>query len=504
MNKGSGEKSIFKTVFSVSSILLFAKIFGFVKQIIVANAFGATIDTDIISLSQGIVTNFEYLISQTMITAFIPIYISVKETKQNEKHFASNVIKIFVLISVFISAFIFLFAPFISRILAPSYKGAVADSLTYNIRIYAFCFVVLVLTAIFNALLKGNKRFLPGEITSVNQSLVFIICVLMLGNVFGVQVLIISFFLYAVINMIYLGFLSRKLYKVEVHRFQIDENVKKLLRMIAPLLFGYAMLYINQLVDKMLASGLSDGTVTAMSYSAVLSNFITGFIGSICGIAFTYIAQNVAEKSDEKAAVIVGYFITFFVTFLVPVSVISVSNAKEIVTIVYGRGAFDAAAIENSTYALMGYGSLFIPYVLRELFTRFQYSYQDSKRPMLNSAVSIVCNIVLSIVFSRFWGILGITIASSISVFICAVLNIASSRKFNCYLKISFFSKQFIFWIAGGVFCLLVNILLKRYLPINNILLRFLVLSAVSFIVYMLAVLPLIVSVIRKYKLIKK
>ena len=504
MNKGNDGKSIFKTVFSVSSILLFAKIFGFAKQIIVANAFGATIDTDIISLSQGIVTNFEYLISQTMITAFIPIYISVKEMKGDEKHFVSNVIKIFVVVSIAISILIFVFAPFITKIIAPSYKGMVADSLTHNIRIYAFSLVVLVLTAIFNALLKGNKRFLPGEITSVNQSLVFIICVLALGNVFGVQILIISFFLYVIINMIYLGFLSRKLYKVELHRFYIDKNVKKLLCMIAPLLFGYAMLYINQLVDKILASGLGDGTVTAMSYSAVLSNFITGFIGSICGIAFTYIAQNVTEKSDEKAASIVGYFITFFVTVLVPVSIISVVDAREIVTIVYGRGAFDTTAVENSTYALMGYGSLFIPYVLRELFTRFQYSYQDSKRPMINSVVSIIFNIVLSIIFSRFLGIFGITIASSVSVLVCAVLNIISSRKFNRYLKVSYFRKQFVFWVVGGALCLLVNIFLKQYLQIDNILLRFFVLGTASLVIYALVVLPLLVSIIRERKSIRK
>ena len=503
MSKGTGRKSIFKTVFSVSSILLFAKVLGFIKQIVVANAFGATMDTDIVSLSQGIITNFEYLISQTMITAFIPIYTSVKETEK-EKNFVSNVMKIFILVSVAISTLIFVFAPFVTRVIAPSYKGTVANSLTHNIRIYAFSLVLLVLTAIFNALLKGNKSFLSGEITSVNQSAAFMICVFTLGDALGVRSLVVSFFVYAIINVIYLGFFSRKLWKIELHGFQIDENVKRLLRMITPLLFGYAMLYINQLIDKILASGLGDGTVTAMSYSAVLSNFITGFICSICGIAFTYISQNVAEKSDQKAASITGYFITFFVTFLIPISVITMVNAREIVTIVYGRGAFDATAIENSSYALVGYGSLFIPYAIRELFASLQYSYQDSKRPMTNSVVSVVCNMVLSIIFSRFWGILGITIASSIAVFACAALNVASSRRFNSYLKISHFSKQLVLWTVGGTLCLLVNVFLGRYLQINNILLRFIVLSIASFTIYALVVSPVLVSVMRERKSIKK
>lgn len=498
MGNGTNIRSIFKTVFSVSSILLFAKLLGFVKQIIVSNAFGATIDTDIISLSQGVITDFEYIISQTMLTAFVPIYIAIKEIGGNERHFVANVLKIFVIVSIIISTLIFAFAPLISKILAPSYQGDVAESLVYNVRIYAFSLVILTLIAIYNALLKANKIFLPGEIISVNQSLAFIICVLMFGSTLGVEALIISFFVYIFINILYLGAFSKKYWSLNIRGFELDDNIRKLLKMIAPLLFGYAMLYINQLVDKILASGIGDGAVTAMGYSAVLTNFVTGFIGSICGIAFTYIAQNVAGKSDEMAASIVEYFIVFFVTFLIPISIISTVNAREIVSVVFGRGAFDANAVEYSTYALMGYGFVFIPYVLRELFTRLQYSYHDSKQPMINSTISIVCNIVLSIIFSRFWGILGITVASSISVLVCAILNILASRKYNRHLKISSFNKQFMFWLAGGTICLGINLILRDYLNISNVFLRFVVLSFLTFASYGIVVSPIIISTIKE------
>ena len=296
------KRGIFKAVFSVSFVLLIAKILGFVKQIIVANAFGATVDTDVIALSQGIITDFEYLIAQTMITAFIPIYISVKENNQDEKHFVSNVLKIFSVISILISSMVFAFAPAVSRIIAPSYSGEIFDSFVHNVRIYAFSLVILVITAIFNALLKGNNSFLPGEVTSMNQSLVFIACVILFSNSLGVRTLIFSFLLYAVVNLLYLGIYSRRYWRFELRGFTFDDNIKRLLKMIAPLLFSYAMVYINQLVDKILATGLGGGIVTAMSYSAVLTNFVNGFTGAICGIAFTSMAHNTARKDDEKTA----------------------------------------------------------------------------------------------------------------------------------------------------------------------------------------------------------
>ena len=192
-----------------------------------------------------------------------------------------------------ISSMVFVFAPAVSRIIAPSYSGEIFDSFVHNVRIYAFSLVILVITAIFNALLKGNNSFLPGEVTSMNQSLVFIACVILFSNSLGVRTLIFSFLLYAVVNLLYLGIYSRRYWRFELRGFTFDDNIKRLLKMIAPLLFSYAMVYINQLVDKILATGLGGGIVTAMSYSAVLTNFVNGFTGAICGIAFTsmYMAE---------------------------------------------------------------------------------------------------------------------------------------------------------------------------------------------------------------------
>lgn len=498
MKKQGGNKRSFSAVFSVSFVLLAAKIIGFIKQIVVANAFGATTETDIIALSQGVITDFEFLIAQTMITAFIPIYISVKERQSGEKRFVSNVIKLFAVISFGISTLVFLLSPMITKIIAPSFKGDVAVSLTHNIRIYSYTLVLLTITAIFNALLKANQSFLPGEITSIIQSVSFIICVYIFGSIFSVKALIISFFVYVTINAFYLTLYSRKFWRIEWKVFSFDDDVKKLLKMISPLLFGYAMIYINQMVDKILATGIGDGAVTSMSYSSVLGNFITGFIASICGVAFTYVASNVAQKSDKKAATIVGYFVTCFVTVLIPVTLITVINAKEIVTIVYGRGAYDATAVENSAFALMGYGSMFIQCAIREMFTRLQYSYQESRKPTINNTISIIANIVLSIVLSRLWGILGITIATSVSVLISAVLNVISSRKYNSYLHIRFFNKYWIPWIIGGIACLSTDIILTNHLTIENLYFRFVIICISSFVAYGIPIAPIAIGIVKK------
>ncbi len=488
-------------IFSVSSIILLAKVLGFLKQMYIAKVFGATGETDIVFLSQGVVTDLEYLLSQTMITAFIPIYTSLKVgNEKKEIGFTGKVITIFSLITIFISVIIFFSAPFISHFLAPGYTGDMSSGLTRYIRIYAFTLVVLLWMAILNALLKANKAFVPGEFISINQSLIFVAIVFFMQGYWGINSLVISFFAYVAINCIYLGVCARQYWSISALSVEKDENVIKLLKMMGPLLLGYALLYINQQVDRILASGLGDGAVTALSYSAVLSNFVSGFIGSISGIIFTYVATHVAEKRHESAADLINKMLTLFVSVLLPVMILTIANSKEIVAIVYGRGAFDSLAIENTSNALKGYGFVFVSYAVRELFTRLQYSYQDSKLPMINSIISIFINIVLSIILSKSYGIFGITIASSISVLCCAVFNIITSRKYNKFFSIMYFRSKIIIWLLGGIGCVSVNSALGRIISDYPVFIRFVIMCLASVAAYTVIISPIMVNVLKEYK----
>ncbi len=469
----------------MSGIVILAKILGFVKQMITANAFGATIHTDIISLSEGLVANLDYLLIQALATAFIPTYIYAKsEDEEKSTVFVSNTIKIFLLISGTISLIVFFAAPVISRILAPSYPADQSAWLAKYIRIFAPVLIIIVELAVFNALLKANERFVPGEMIGLNQSLILIALVVVFGHRWGPDTLVVAFYAYALFNLVFLMYASRKIWKISRGSLFSDPNIRKLLLMMGPLLLGFAMIFINQQVDKIIVSGLGAGTVTAMNYAAVLSNFISTFVGSICGVLFTYVTQHIAEKRDKEAADLTLNSVSQIGTLLLPVSVITVVCSRDIVSIVFGRGKFDAAAVDSCAMALVGYGCMFVPYVVRELFSRFQYAYGDSKKPMINSTIAIVFNIVFSIVLSRFMGVLGVTLATSISVLISAVLNIVSSRKKNQYITASAIRRHVPRWIAGALACFTIAFGGMKILAGTGALVRFTLIVAITFLVY--------------------
>ena len=483
----NNKKSVFQAMVSVSGIVAIAKILGFGRRVVTANAFGATIHTDLISISEDLINNIYFLLIQTLSTAFIPTYI-VLNTKnpKDSKKFVSNVIKIFLVISTALALVVFAISPIIAKILAPSYSSELTARLTVYIRIFVPCLIILTELAIFNSLLKANEIFVPGEMVSINWSIIVISLVFIIGNIVGPDTIVIGFYGYAVFNMLFLIIVSRKYWCIEKGIPFKDPAIRQMLNMMGPLLLGYSAFFINQQVDKIIVSNMGEGTITAMSYATVLSNFITTYIGSLCSVLFTYITKLVAEKNDEDASVLVMKSLKKLVTMLLPISALTVMNAHDIVSIVFGHGKFDAVAINSCSLALTGYGFVFVPHILREMFSRFHYAYGDSKKPMINSSIAIGLNIVLSIILSRWLGVLGVTAATSISVLLCGLLNILSARKKNQYLKFGTLLKSVPQWLIGVVLCITVSILGQNLLSQVHTLIRFAAITATGLAFYSL------------------
>ena len=207
-----------------------------------------------------------------------------------------------------------------------------------------------------------------------------------------------------------------------------------LARMIIPLLLGYSLVYVNQQVDMILVSGLAPGTVTAVGYAAVLYNLIGTMVVAVGSILFPYMAERISRGEQKRAAELGVSSALILLIGILPVSILTVLCAEDIVVIVYERGAFSHSDVLITASALVGYVIGGFGLVLREVFSRFQYGYQDAKKPMINSLIGIVCNIALSVALCPVWGAFGVAFASSVSVIICGFLNAYTAKKKNEYL----------------------------------------------------------------------
>ena len=95
----------------------------------------------------------------------------------------------------------------------------------------------------------------------------------------------------------------------------------------------------------------------------------------------------------------------------------------------FGRGAFDYDAIKMSSSALFFYSIGMVGMGIREVLARAFYSLQDTKTPVINATVGVFINIVLNIILSKYLGVGGLALATSISALVTAALMFVSFKK---------------------------------------------------------------------------
>ena len=215
---------------------------------------------------------------------------------------------------------------------------------------------------------------------------------------------------------------------------------------------------------------------------------------------FAYVTTRIAVGDTDGAAQLTERTALLLSVVFLPITILTVLLSEEIVTIAYARGAFDAESVRICTQALRGYALMFVPLVFREVYSRFQYGHQDSKRPMVNSSIGIALNIVLSVALCPRYGVLGVAFATSMSVVVCGVLNMCSARKLSTALSFRPYLRLLPFLALCGAVCGVIARFSATHLAAQNALLRFALSALIGMAAYAVCASPLLLRLWRQLR----
>ena len=198
-----------------------------------------------------------------------------------------------------------------------------------------------------------------------------------------------------------------------------------------PLLLGASVDEVNVLIDRTMASGLAEGGVSALNYAYKLNTFVKGlFASSIVSVFYPTVAKMVAEGSKDSIKNQVSETISVIALFVVPCTIGALVFSEEIVMFLFGRGAFSSEAVAMTSQALFFYSLGMLAVAAGEVLSRTCYALQDTMTPTLCAMASVFVNIVLNAILSRYLGLGGLALASSIAgSFRAVLLVIALVRK---------------------------------------------------------------------------
>ena len=444
------KKSIFKATAVIFIFSLVAKVIGFIKSIIQASYFGATIYTDAFNVSNGFSSNILYMLSTAIAVAFVPIYIQRKNKDNSEKKFASVIITVLSLISIAISAILVTFAPLIVKVIAPSYTGEVLTVTVQFFRVLSLGFMFSLAVSLFSNLLNAEKIYGFSAICSVINSVVLIGLILCLAKKIGVWALVIAVPISYFIQWCVLYIKGKKYASITFRYGLKDEGIKILLVQALPVFFSQATVEINQVVDRALLTAVSAGALTAVTYASVLSEFVTSLVSTpVSTVMFTELSEAGVQNNNTRIITILKSCYKIFVLVCLPIISIIFLCATDIVSIVYNHGSFSGQAILDCAEGLKYYGICLLPVCIKSVLSKAYYAVNDTRRPMIIGVLEVITNITLSVVLVKYFGIAGVVGATAIaSIIFIIVMLIDYNRKYLKVINIRFVIEQWKILVA--------------------------------------------------------
>lgn len=483
-----GKRGIAKSAALVTLMMLAFKVLGFIKQAIIAYYFGASLETDSYFIAWGFVTGISEALVKALSVALVAVYtgILVGQGKREASRIINGLLEIMLPVFGILSAVLLFFSPLFSHLLAPSYQGAQSDLLAKYIQILSPMLLFVCLELVLGAVLDSNKSFFIPRLQSFIYSILTILCCVLLSKAFGVDALILSQYLSSIIFSLVLIVSVRKFHDYFFVKIRNIPELKNILITALPLFIGNSAIQINQIVDKGITSNLGEGVVSSLTYCQTLEQFVTNImIVNIGNVMFANFAGFVAENRTEEIQRTLSRAINLLISLLLGISIITIINAEDIVSIVYFRGSFSEEAVNLTSLALIGYAISFVGVAIRDLSIKSIYAFKDTRHPMIASILSIIVNIIFSILLSKYIGILGVTIATSISVFVGMIINIFFVKKYLHAYKYSVHAKTLYRCLPGAIALAGICFVFHNCNSVSH-LIRFALSSVVGLSVYMI------------------
>lgn len=436
---------------------LASKVFSYIEKTIIAMYFGTTTELDMFYLAYSVSIGITGIVFSGLSIVGVTLYSKMIASKDRDKanRYISSLLFIVTLLAFLMIGVLVAGAPMISRIMAPQYTGAENVLLCRYIRILSFVALFYAICTVLTAVLNANRKFLPGALCISIQNIVLIICIIVLSETIDIEAVVFGCVLGYILQGIFLYLCTREFITLTKFSLKEELNYKKLLMLLLPVSLGDVSGGINLLLDKFIAGGLGEGYISALFYSETLESAISSlFIQAGISVLLPFfsilaINKQYAEMSSEICKASKNTIVV-----LLPVTIISIFMAPNIVSIIFKRGMFDSNSVAQTSMALMGYSFGIVFKALFLIAKRPFYAIGDTITPMYLAIASVSVNMLFTILLSNIWGIFGVTFSTSIAFGCGTGISIYLLRMKKLLVEVNW-RKEFLFLgkllIAGGV-----------------------------------------------------
>ena len=498
-----------QTTLMLMIITIISKVFGFVREGVMAYYIGAGDLKSIYTTANTLPVVVSNFVAMGIISGFIPIYNRAKNEEGEEaaEEFTSNIFNILMRFGLGAVIFGIVFARPFSKILSPSLEGEWLDLATNYTRIMMFAVFAYLYSAIFRGYLNLKGNFFDPAITGILMNIVIIIFTVITGKTGNPYFLIVGALLGNVLQYILFpkavrqaGYEHKKI--IDIH----NKYVRNLMLVAVPIVVSSAAGELSIIADNSMASYFfGKAAVAKLFYSKTMLTLITGVITvSVTTAIFPKISslgqsgKIVDMKSSISSAVVTT------LSLVIPAAVGMMVLSRPIIELVFERKAFTS----DDTVIVAGLLSAYAPYIIFQSLTdvvdRGFYAVGDSKTPVVIVVIQQVINIILNFILIKYFDLKGLAFATVLSTLLGSMMMIYKFRdnfgSFNFKNTLISLAK---ITLATGIMAFLANrIYLVLAIKINHVLALFgaiIVAALVYIFLILIARIPEVMKLVNQF-----
>lgn len=399
----SENHKIARAATTIGTGTLLSRILGFLRDMVIANFFGAGMAADAFFVAFRIPNLWRRLVGEGSLTiSFIPVYTEYLTQKSEEEtrkvtHIAFTIAGVILLILTLLGIFL---SPILIRIIAPGFIQIPEKfqlTVTLNQIIFPYLFF-MGLFALCMGVLNSHRHFFAPAIAPIFLNISIIVSVFLFYHTFKIPVMTLALGVLAG-GVIQFLFQIPFLYKRKItFRFNFNFRhpaIKRIGLLMIPGLIGTAVYQINVFVDTIFASFLPSGSVSYLFFADRLMEFPLGIFAIAIGMASLPSLSGLASQGKIEELKETLSFTFRLVSFIsVPAMVGLIALKTPIVNLLFQRGLFDYSSTEKTAFALLFYSvGLWAIAGSRTIVPAF-YSLQDTWTPLKIALICLGANVV--------------------------------------------------------------------------------------------------------------
>ena len=438
--------NLLRALATVSGMTLLSRILGFVRDFVIARAFGAGMATDAFFVAFKLPNLLRRMFAEGAFSqAFVPILGEYKNKRSEEetRTLVDHVASLLSMVLFAVTAIGIAAAPLLVWISAPGFSADAGKfELTVTLTRITFPYILFMsLVALAGGLLNSWSRFALPAFTPVLLNIAFIAMALFAAPYFDPPVLALAWAVF-IGGLLQMAIQIPALKKIAMlprptpnwRAAWADPGVRRIATLMGPALIGVSVSQVSLLINTIFASFLTTGSVSWLYYADRLMEFPSGMLGAALGtILLPSLSRYHASENHVEYGKLLDWGLRLTLLLAAPAAVGLAILAVPLIATLFFHGAFSAEDVFRTREALVAYTIGLTGLILVKVLAPGFYARQNVRTPVRIALISLAATQVMNLAFIGWIGHAGLALSIGLAACLNAAMLYRGLRRMDIY-----------------------------------------------------------------------